>query len=46
MAESLNVEVHGSIGVVLWAAANKLVKKSEAESFLTGLEKSSAVDVA
>jgi predicted nucleic acid-binding protein len=41
MAESLNVEVHGSIGVVLWAAANRLVKKSEAELFLTGLEKSS-----
>jgi predicted nucleic acid-binding protein len=41
MAESLNVEVHGSIGVVLWAAANKLVKKSEAELFLVGLEKSS-----
>jgi predicted nucleic acid-binding protein len=41
MAESLNIEVHGSIGVVLWAAANKLVKKTEAESFLAGLEKSS-----
>jgi predicted nucleic acid-binding protein len=41
MAESLNVEVHGSIGVVLWAVASKLVKKSEAESFLIGLEKSS-----
>jgi predicted nucleic acid-binding protein len=41
MAESLNVEVHGSIGVVLWAAANKLVKKSEAKLFLAGLEKSS-----
>lgn len=41
MAESLNIEVHGSIGVVLWAAANRLVKKSEAELFLAGLEKSS-----
>jgi predicted nucleic acid-binding protein len=41
MAESLNVEVHGSIGVVLWAAVNRLVKKSEAEAFLIGLEKSS-----
>jgi predicted nucleic acid-binding protein len=41
MAESLNVEVHGSIGAVLWAAASRLVKKSEAESFLIGLEKSS-----
>ncbi|MDD5140559.1 MAG: hypothetical protein PHY43_09915 [Verrucomicrobiales bacterium] len=41
MAESLNVEVHGSIGVVLWAAASRLVKKPETELFLTGLEKSS-----
>jgi predicted nucleic acid-binding protein len=41
MAESLNVEVHGSIGVVLWAAASRLVKKTEAELFLVGLEKSS-----
>ena len=41
MAESLNIEVHGSIGVVLWAAASRLVKKSEAESFVAGLEKSS-----
>ncbi len=41
MAESLSVEVHGSIGVVLWAAANNLVKKSEAEKYLTGLEQSS-----
>ena len=41
MAESLGLEVHGSLGVVLWAAANKLVKKSEAEKHLTGLEQSS-----
>jgi predicted nucleic acid-binding protein len=41
MAESLNIEVHGSIGVVLWAAASRLVKKPAAEKFLTGLEKSS-----
>jgi predicted nucleic acid-binding protein len=41
MAESLGIEVHGSIGVVLWTAANKLVKKSEAEKLLTGLEQSS-----
>ncbi len=41
MAESLNIEVHGSIGVVLWAAAKRLVRKSEAETYLTGLEKSS-----
>ena len=41
MAESLKIEVHGSIGVMLWAAAHKLVKESEAKSFLAGLEKSS-----
>jgi predicted nucleic acid-binding protein len=41
MAESLNTEAHASIGVVLWAAASRFVKKSEAESFLTELEKSS-----
>jgi predicted nucleic acid-binding protein len=41
MAEQLGIEVHGSIGVVLWAAVNKLAKKSEAETFLSGLEKSS-----
>ena len=41
MAESLGIEVHGSIGMVLWAAANKLVKKSEAEKHLAGLEQSS-----
>ena len=32
MAESLGIEVHGSIGVVLWVAANNLIKKSEAEN--------------
>jgi predicted nucleic acid-binding protein len=41
LAESLGVEVHGSIGVVLWAAARRIVKQPEAESFLAGLEKSS-----
>ncbi len=41
MAESLELEAHGSIGVLLWAAAGKLVKKSEADSLLSGLEKSS-----
>ena len=41
MAESLGIEVHGSIGVVLWTAANKLVKRSEAKKLLTGLEQSS-----
>lgn len=41
MAESLGIEVHGSIGVVLWAAANNRVEKPEAERYLTGLEQSS-----
>ncbi len=41
MAESLGVEVHGSIGVVLWAAANNRIKKPEAEKYLAGLEQSS-----
>ncbi|HUZ07793.1 MAG TPA: hypothetical protein VMV89_09950 [Candidatus Paceibacterota bacterium] len=40
-AESLNLETHGSIGVVLWAAAKKLVKKPDARLLLEGLEKSS-----
>jgi predicted nucleic acid-binding protein len=41
MAESLGMEAHGSIGVVLWAAANNLITKSEAEKYLTGLGQSS-----
>lgn len=41
MAESLGMETHGSIGVVLWAAANQLVPMAEAEVCWSGLEKSS-----
>ena len=41
MAESLKVETHGSLGVVLWAAANKLVARAEAEAYLSALEDSS-----
>jgi predicted nucleic acid-binding protein len=41
LAESLNVEAHGSIGMVLWVAASRLVKESAAKSFLADLEKSS-----
>ncbi|HZF01689.1 MAG TPA: hypothetical protein VE344_07320 [Methylomirabilota bacterium] len=41
MAESLKIEAHGSIGVLLWAAANKLVKMPEAKLLWFGLEKSS-----
>ncbi|MCL5097488.1 MAG: hypothetical protein M1608_08165 [Candidatus Omnitrophica bacterium] len=35
------IEAHGSLGVVLWAAAHKLLKEPEAKSFLAGLERSS-----
>ena len=41
MAEALGIETHGSLGVLLWAAANKLVTQAEAEALLAGLEKSS-----
>ena len=41
MAESLGVEAHGSLGVVLWAAGQKLVGKEAAEVALTALERSS-----
>ena len=41
MAESFGLEVHGSIGVVLWAAAHKLTEKAEAQRHLSGLEQSS-----
>jgi len=41
IADALGIEAHGSLGVVLWAAANRLVKKTEAELFLAGLESSS-----
>jgi len=41
VAESLGLEVRGSLGVVLWAAAHRLVSRSEAEAHLAGLERSS-----
>ena len=41
MAESLAIETHGSIGVVLWAAANKLLGREEAETRMRALEQSS-----
>ena len=41
MAEALGIETHGSLGVVLWAAANRLVTPKDAEAILAGLEKSS-----
>jgi predicted nucleic acid-binding protein len=41
MAESLNIETHGSIGVILWVAAHKLVSAPEAKASLANLERSS-----
>ncbi len=40
MAESLGMEAHGSLGVVLWTAARHLIGRQDAELFLTGLENS------
>jgi len=41
LGESLGLQVHGSLGVILWAAATRQVSKDEAESLLVGLERSS-----
>lgn len=41
VAESLGLEARGSLGVVLWAAANQLVGRADAEAHLAGLEQSS-----
>jgi len=41
MAESLGLEPHGSLGVVLYAATQRRIGKSEATAYLTGLERSS-----
>ena len=41
MAEALGIEAHGSLGVVLWAAAERTVTRSEAEGLLTLLAQSS-----
>ncbi len=41
MAESLGLEVHGSIGVLLWAAYHRHIEPVVAERYLTGLEQSS-----
>ena len=41
LAESLGMETHGSLGVVLWAAATGLIARREAEMLLRKLEKSS-----
>lgn len=37
----LGIEVHGSLGIVLWSAARKLLSRKEAEAALKGLEQSS-----
>lgn len=41
MAESLGLQAHGSLGVLLWAAANQVVGRTEAEGYLAALEASS-----
>lgn len=41
MAESLGLEAHGSLGVLLWVAARGLLKSEDAETRLTALERSS-----
>jgi predicted nucleic acid-binding protein len=41
MAESMRMEAHGSLGVVLWCAAQHLIPKADAESHLAHLENSS-----
>jgi predicted nucleic acid-binding protein len=40
LADSLGIATRGSLGVVLWAAANGLVTRSAAEELLAGLEES------
>jgi predicted nucleic acid-binding protein len=37
LAASLGIEVHGSLGIVLWAAATRHLNRSEAEAALNGL---------
>ena len=37
MAESFGLETHGSLGVVLWASANSLIRRDEAEKLLAAL---------
>jgi len=41
LAQSLNLEVHGSLGIVLWAAAVGHLSKGEAEQVLERLYHSS-----
>ena len=41
VAQSLGIEAHGSLGIVLWAAAEGHLTRAEAESGLTRLSQSS-----
>lgn len=41
MAESMSMEVRGSLGVVVWCATQRMIRKAEAELSLTNLENSS-----
>ncbi len=41
LAQSLGLEVHGSLGLVLWAAATRRLSRTEAESVLDRLARSS-----
>lgn len=41
VAKSQGIEVHGSLGVVLWAAATRRLERIEAEDALDRLERSS-----
>ena len=41
LAQTLGLEVHGSLGIVLWAAATGLLKQTEAEQALNDLAESS-----
>lgn len=41
VAKQKGLEVHGSIGIVLWAAATDLLDREEAESALEALSRSS-----
>ena len=40
-AHTVGLEVHGSLGVVLWVAGQRLIPRAEAERLLAGLEQSS-----
>lgn len=41
LATSLGIEVHGTLGIVLWAAATEKLSSPEAEAMLESLAKSS-----